>query len=775
MTSLNKHEISPPSKNNLFFGSNSPTPAKFDSPALEPPRSWQATSRSHQIPSPATSSPYGRSSTAEQERERARIRSSKEIDFRLAPGKEFLLGEGRHSNVFLGAYRRKGVADDSVEEVDWHLCAVKRLHADRQSQLLGLDEAFALRRIGSHPGIVHLIDIRDEVLATTSPLPTPGVDTSLSKSSLPGMSRPAAILNPSLHGRSTSTCVPSGTKAERAVLVPREIVNRSQHSRLASQPTEAVLRSLPNVSLDPSEATSLELPSSAAALQVQNSGREPENNESIAGLETSTSDPPRLLILLELLPYNLGKYARRHPENVDVAFWFRCAVELASTLEFIHSRGCVHSDIKPENILLDSSLRTKLCDFNSAIFPNATSTPLVDGLGLGTPAYGAPELTKRGAGSKVSYPVDVFSLGAVLYGLATGVEPMARARSAVDMLHRKERFFLTEENDRLARVSLGEGYGSSSNAGSTNASRHSSMKARKSKQRQSLDDVNVQQSPSQRPPLFRKESTESLESVASSITTMGGRTPSLAAVRFLLEPCESAGLFLPLEYPLRGTSTESKRDRLANVFDGKGHHHRAASLHKKTPSRQNGRVSGQCGPELQSDVSDGGLERPWVGLRRTTSYGGQQQEDAEHPEVQVETRQPTRAEQTSIPSSPSSLSLAVVATFADVSRKESRNNASYEGLQQRALHQRHTRKISTESGGYTALSEDEDEDFVNVDDDRTPYRDGSPALLLPGGGRLPQRAFDLLSDMLTAEPSKRPSAASVKSRLLQIKQDLQDD
>ena len=49
------------------------------------------------------------------------------------------------------------------EESGWKLCAVKRLHADKISQLVGLDEAFALRRLGSHPNVVKLIDIRDEV------------------------------------------------------------------------------------------------------------------------------------------------------------------------------------------------------------------------------------------------------------------------------------------------------------------------------------------------------------------------------------------------------------------------------------------------------------------------------------------------------------------------------------------------------------------------------------------------------------------------------------
>ena len=43
------------------------------------------------------------------------------------------------------------------------MCAVKRVDADRESQLAGLEEAFALRRLGPHPHIVQLITVLDEL------------------------------------------------------------------------------------------------------------------------------------------------------------------------------------------------------------------------------------------------------------------------------------------------------------------------------------------------------------------------------------------------------------------------------------------------------------------------------------------------------------------------------------------------------------------------------------------------------------------------------------
>ena len=92
-------------------------------------------------------------SLEERKSEEQRIRAHNDkISLRLFLNKPFKLGEGRNSEVYLGAYHRERV-DDSDTYVDWHLCAVKRVQADQESQLAGLQEAFALRRLGPHPHI----------------------------------------------------------------------------------------------------------------------------------------------------------------------------------------------------------------------------------------------------------------------------------------------------------------------------------------------------------------------------------------------------------------------------------------------------------------------------------------------------------------------------------------------------------------------------------------------------------------------------------------------
>src|SRR5271154_1435043 len=102
---------------------------------------------------------------------------------------------------------------------------------------------------------------------------------------------------------------------------------------------------------------------------------------------------------------------------------FRESVELAAVaagaLHHAHTRGAVHRDVKPANILIGTSKEPWVADFGLAL----KDEDYGKGARLaGTPAYMSPEQA-RGEGHRVAGRSDLFSLGVVLYELLTGRKP----------------------------------------------------------------------------------------------------------------------------------------------------------------------------------------------------------------------------------------------------------------------------------------------------------------------------------------------------------------
>lgn len=96
-------------------------------------------------------------------------------------------------------------------------------------------------------------------------------------------------------------------------------------------------------------------------------------------------------------------------------------VQIGSALDYAHRQGVVHRDVKPSNVLIDSSGNCLLTDFGIARIVADNSKLTGTGNLIGTPAYMSPE---QGRGDKtIDHRSDIYSLGVMLYEMATGKVP----------------------------------------------------------------------------------------------------------------------------------------------------------------------------------------------------------------------------------------------------------------------------------------------------------------------------------------------------------------
>jgi serine/threonine protein kinase len=93
--------------------------------------------------------------------------------------------------------------------------------------------------------------------------------------------------------------------------------------------------------------------------------------------------------------------------------------EAASALSYAHGMGMIHRDVKPANLMLDSSNRVVLTDFGIAKIVTGVQFTASGGM-VGTPAYMSPE---QGLGEQGDERSDLYSLGVIFYQMLTGKLP----------------------------------------------------------------------------------------------------------------------------------------------------------------------------------------------------------------------------------------------------------------------------------------------------------------------------------------------------------------
>ncbi|KAI0382070.1 kinase-like protein [Hypomontagnella monticulosa] len=108
--------------------------------------------------------------------------------------------------------------------------------------------------------------------------------------------------------------------------------------------------------------------------------------------------------------------------------WFQQTIE---SISYIHSRGVIHGDLRPENFLLTSSLDIRLCDFGKS---NCEELQITTG-GLPDSGFSNPKFPWD-----MDVQTDIFALGSVLYTILKGHWPYRAPGGRFDSLEEMEKY-----------------------------------------------------------------------------------------------------------------------------------------------------------------------------------------------------------------------------------------------------------------------------------------------------------------------------------------------
>ena len=151
------------------------------------------------------------------------------------------------------------------------------------------------------------------------------------------------------------------------------------------------------------------------------------NHPNIVTVYSVEQDGDVLFLTMELVEGQT--LAQVIPQGVPLARLLQLAIPLADAVSAAHEQGVVHRDLKPLNVMVTPEGRVKVLDFGLAKVKEtadagaaglSTRELTEDGRIVGTVAYMSPE---QAEGWAVDHRSDIFSLGLLLYELATGERP----------------------------------------------------------------------------------------------------------------------------------------------------------------------------------------------------------------------------------------------------------------------------------------------------------------------------------------------------------------
>jgi serine/threonine-protein kinase len=140
----------------------------------------------------------------------------------------------------------------------------------------------------------------------------------------------------------------------------------------------------------------------------------------ISALGSGREDNRPYLVMEFVEGRSLGRILREQGRLPELRA-LQIARDVASALEHAHSRGVVHRDVKPDNVLITEAGQAKLTDFGLAKLLREDHRLTQTGIALGTPHYISPE--QVAASRYINHRADQYCLGAMLFHMLTGQVP----------------------------------------------------------------------------------------------------------------------------------------------------------------------------------------------------------------------------------------------------------------------------------------------------------------------------------------------------------------